>query len=480
MSRVALPLAALYVVGRGYQDSSAPRLQPYLSLPIPRKTLVRFGLGHALLHPANTVFFAFACAFWTRTIIPSHPWMGSIAYGGGLLLLVGSATHLAVLCHRALGKRPLRVTVLITGGGLLIWLGEKTDLFPIFECSKWLFVGLLEFRAIPILLLVGGYAWTHALHRKHLRRRLCLDDTYAANPEATKFQSATHDVESGESPPDATTTQNEGLGNASPQAGAIRQGVDRLLPVAGLETIGSQNDSFHNVRALVALEWRLLSRNRQPRRLGFLFIAPVLLILLVSVGAASSASLSYEGSVLFLWGVAVGGWITDYGAKVLSWEGRRLEGILTCPVRPRDLLWAKLTTLGGGTLFLWVLPLPVLLFAGSSALALHTAFLIYVLGWGVPLALVGAPFNGTPVPLNDRSVVTASEFGLGRGGVVILLLGPAVGLFYWADSILGFAGGLVTIGGLSAVLTPLWIRLLRIVWERRHPQILEDFREAEG
>jgi hypothetical protein len=30
ISALALPLAALYVIGRGYQDSSAPRLQPHL------------------------------------------------------------------------------------------------------------------------------------------------------------------------------------------------------------------------------------------------------------------------------------------------------------------------------------------------------------------------------------------------------------------------------------------------------------------
>lgn len=105
---------------------------------------------------------------------------------------------------------------------------------------------------------------------------------------------------------------------------------------------------------------------------------------------------------------------------------------------------------------------------------------MYVLGWGISLTLVAAPFNGTPVDLNDRSFFTASELGRGRITASILLVGPPVGLFVWAETVPVFAGGLAVLGILSALCVPLWTQLLRRVWDRRRPAILEDFRKVES
>jgi hypothetical protein len=144
------------------------------------------------------------------------------------------------------------------------------------------------------------------------------------------------------------------------------------------------------------------------------------------------------------------------------------------------VLAAKGLSLGGGTLVLWALPLPVIGLAGWTATGLHAAFLLYVLGWGVPMALVGAPFNTTPIDLNDRSLFNATETGWGRIGTSVLILGPAAGLFAWTEAVGVFAGGLAVLGGLSALCAPLWTRLIHRVWTRRLPALLETFREADG
>lgn len=62
----------------------------------------------------------------------------------------------------------------------------------------------------------------------------------------------------------------------------------------------------------------------------------------------------------------------------------------------------------------------------------------------------------------------------------LYVIGPPVGLFVWADAVPVFAGGLAVLGVLPALCVPLWTRLLRRVWDRRHPTILEDFQEAES
>lgn len=451
-----LPLGALYVIGRGYQGT--PGMRPYLSLPFSRIGLVRFGVAHALLHPVNVGVFAFGIAFWGRTVVPAHSWTASAAYGGGLLLGLGTATHLACLFGQVLAKRPLRVVLLLAGGGLVFSIGTKTGLIPVFGLSERLFGGLLEGRAVPGVLLLGSYLGSLGLHRRQLWRRLYLDD---GRDDANRS--------SGGAEVERQTTTETGAGGADAvRAGTISRWIDRLVPVSREGTVA----------ALVAIEWRLVSRNRQPRRLAVALVFPVFVALLAGAGAGGGISIPYEPTLLLLWGVAVGGWVLDYGSKILSWEGRRLEGVLTRAVRPQDLAWAKLGTLLGGTLVLWTFPLPVVLFAGTSFIGVHAAFLVYVLGWGVPVVLVAAVFNGTPVDLNDRSFFTASELGVGRIAASVLLLGPAVGVFVWADTALVFAGGLAALGVLSALCIPLWVSVLRRAWDRRYPAILEDFREG--
>jgi len=265
-------------------------------------------------------------------------------------------------------------------------------------------------------------------------------------------------------------SESESTTEDGPRAGILSRSIDRLLPLVGRGRIG----------ALVAMEWRLVSRNRQPRRLGLVLLFPVIIALIAGLVAATGTPMTHEWAPLLIWGIGVGGWVLDYGTKVLSWEGRRLDGLLSRAVSPRDLLAAKGLSLGGGTLVLWALPLPVIVFAGGTAVGLHAAFLLYVLGWGLPVALAGAPFNTTPIDLNDRSLFNATETGWGRIGASALILGPAVGLYAWADAVPVIAGGLAVLGGLSALGASLWGRLLRRVWAHRLPALLETFREAKG
>ena len=464
-----LALGALYVMGRGYRGG--PSLQPYLSLPIPRHRLVRFGLGSALLHPVNLAITAFGLGLWGRTVVPAHSWMASAVYGVGLLLGLGAATHLSRLFSQSLARRPLRVVLLTAGGGLVAFIGVKIRLLPVFTASEALFGGLLGLRALPVLLLAGSYVGSAALHRRQLRRRLYLDEEHDVRrnngardrERPSERQAANATTTAGPRP-----SKSESATDGAPRAGVLSRGIDRLLPLGDRGRIG----------ALVAMEWRLVSRNRQPRRLGLVLLFPVIIALLAGLVAATGTPMSHEWAPLLIWGIGVGGWVLDYGTKVLSWEGRRLDGILSRAVSPRDLLAAKGLFLGGVTLVLWALPLPVIVFAGGTATGLHTAFLLYVLGWGLPVALAGAPFNTTPIDLNDHSLFNATETGWGRIGASALILGPAAGLFAWIEAVGVFAGGLAVFGGLSALGAPLWERLLRRVWAGRLHALMEAYRRG--
>ena len=433
-----LALGALYVVGRGYRG--APSLQPYLPLPFSRKRLVRFGLGSALLHPINLTLTAFGLGMWGRTVVPDHAWAASAVYGVGLLLGLGVATHLSRLFSQSLARRPLRVALLVAGGGGVAFIGVKIGLLPVFAASEALFGGLLGLQGLPVLLLAGSYVGSAALHRRQLRRRLYLDEGHevrrGGGARDRKNQTDRQDEKTATAK--ARPSESESTTDGAPRAGVLSRGIDRLLPLVGRGRIG----------ALVAMEWRLVSRNRQPRRLGIVLLLPVFTALFAGVGATAGTPVPHTWSLLAVWGIGVGGWVLDYGTKVLSWEGRRLDGLLSRAVRPRDVLAAKGLSLGGGTLVLWALPLPVIGLAGWTATGLHAAFLLYVLGWGVPMALVGAPFNTTPIDLNDRSLFNATETGWGRIGTSVLILGPAAGLFAWTEAVGVFAGGLAVLGGL--------------------------------
>ena len=439
-----LPIGVLYVVGRGYEEAGPPGLQSYLSLPISRSALVRFGVAHALMHPVNICLLAFGMGFWGGAVVWSQTWVGSMVYGAGLLLGLGTASHLAFLCHRALGRRPLRVVSIVVGGGILTWIGQQHGWFSLFSFSEWLFGGLLGLQMEQGFLLLGSYGATLTLHRRRLYYRLYLDDGY--RHKGSSEYSKDTSVES------------------APVAGKISRGIDHLLPIDGWGTVG----------ALVAMKWRLISRNWQSRRLALILVFPFLISLVAWVGATTSAPLTYEGLPLVWWGTAVGGWVWGYGMLLFAWEGRLMEGILARSVRPWDLLGAEAVMLTGGTLCLWLLPLPAVLLAGSRAVFLHGCFLAYSLGWGMPVVLAAAPFHRTPVDLNNRRLVSTSDPAL-EAFLTILLIGPAVGIFFWADGLSVFTTGLMVIGGLSALLMPIWGCLFRCVWTQRRHSMLEEF-----
>ncbi|MCS3825927.1 hypothetical protein GGP85_001374 [Salinibacter ruber] len=190
--------------------------------------------------------------------------------------------------------------------------------------------------------------------------------------------------------------------------------------------------------------------------------------------------MAYEGSTLFIWGVAVGGWVGDYGGRLFEWEGGRLQGLVARDVQGRELLGAKVAALVLGTLVLWVIPVPVFALLSRSALGVHAAFLAYVLGWGVPVTVVTAPLARTSISLNSRGVFSGTGLGKRYAGTTALLFLPAVGLFVWADSTFSFASGLAILGGFSALLTPLWMRVCRGAWRRYRHDMLAAFREPDG
>ncbi|WP_263785675.1 DUF5687 family protein [Salinibacter grassmerensis] len=461
VSSLGLPLGALYVVGRSYQSPLG--LRPYLPLPVRSTRLVRFALTYALLHPINVVLLALGVGFWAQTVMPAHAWGASLAYGGGALLGLGSATHLARLFARALARRPLRVALLVAGGGLVGWAGVATGTVPVLAYSEWLFVGGLEFRPVPIMLLAGTYGGALMLHRRHVRRRLSLDDTRGERKAGT-------DPAGEEGDPQPT----------APEVGMLSRAIDRLLPLGSQRGVDRGfRDANSKIWALLAVEWRLVSRNRQPRRLGILLAFPPLVALIGGLGAATSGTMAYEGSTLFIWGVTVGGWVVDYGGRLFGWEGARLQGILTREVQVRELLRAKVAALVLGTLVLWVIPLPVFALVSPAALGLHAAFLVYILGWGVPVMVVTAPLARTPIDLNSRGVFSGTGLGGRYVSTIALLCLPAVGLFVWADTTFRFALGLAILGGISGLLTPLWMRVLRVAWRRYRHDMLAAFREAD-
>jgi len=457
VNALGLPLGALYVVGHGYQ--SPPGVRPYRPLPIRSTRLIRFVLTSALLHPVNGVLLAFGVGFWGQTVVPSHAWTAGLAYGGGVLLWLGSATHLSRLFSTALAQRPLRVALIVAGGGLFGWVGTATGAVPVLAYSEWLLGGLLELRTVPMVLLSGTYAGALTLHRRSVRRRLYLDAERGDQETATD-------------PAEEESDSHPAL----PTAGVVSRAMDRLLPLGGHGSAkGGFGEAFATIRALVAVEWRLLSRNRQPRRLGILLVLPPFVALI-----ATSGTIAYEGSTLFIWGVAVGGWVGDYGGRLFGWEGKRLEGTLMRAVRGRELLGAKTTVLVLGTLVLWIVPLPVFVLGSPSALGIHAAFLAYALGWGVPVTVVVAPLARTAIDLNSRGVFRGTGLGGWYAVTTALLFLPAVGLFLWADTTLGFATRLAALGGFSALLTPLWGRLLRVTWRRYRHDMLAAFRDSDG
>lgn len=364
-----VPLA--FLVSRFFlQARPGVRLQPYLPLPLSRRSLVH---TQALL-PVASLHSLFATValvpLWTHEILGTLPPVSAVAWlMGALTWAVLIPSYGAQLLQTTLGRRPARFAGLaaLTAVALAVDAWLDLDLVP--RLSSGLF-------GRPLLGLAATGALAAALHEgtvQSVLQTLRTDDTGRRR-----------------------------RGTVLPPA--VRSWVERTLP-------GGRH---------AVLELQLIARHRRTRGFALFGIGFGLLFAVLLGGEAWAGGAIENGVNLFnaaFWGVA--GFMVQYGPLCIGISSSFVDGLLTRPAKPRQFLLAKLTVMWAGAAPTLLVFLPILALLPIHQSALFLGLVVYMLSILCPLYVYFGPKMRKPVDLSK------SSFSISKGSFHAIGILPA-------------------------------------------------------
>ena len=127
--------------------------------------------------------------------------------------------------------------------------------------------------------------------------------------------------------------------------------------------------------------------------------------------------------------------------------------------------------------FLFIAPLPFLLWWQSPFFLYHLAFSLYNVGVAAPLALAASTFNRTVITINEWQFIGETDIQTGRTISVLPIFGGLALPFLLSDPV-GQLALLGSLGLLSALATPLWLRGLTTLYDWNRYAMLEGFQAS--
>ncbi|NBB72578.1 MAG: hypothetical protein GVY35_02750 [Bacteroidetes bacterium] len=404
------------------QGASGEALRPYLHLPIARSRLVGYQMVASLASWFNILPL---CALVPVALQVEWPGgaVGALCWWIGVLGAL-AVSHYAALGLRAMLGRGMTRFLAVTGGlGALVGADIALGLGLSTGASGALFGGLAAGGVGPLAVVVGAVGAAAALTVRVVRRTLWADRG----------------------------------------AGAASRG---RLTGAGLDL----GDSL--TARLVALDLRLILRNRRPRQLmGYQAVALPLLGVLVAISPERGLTVAHIMLGLFASSLLAIG----YGQFIFAWDGGHFDGLLARVAPPDTLLRARLFTLCGLGAVSYLPMLPVLAWVDLRVLWISAVGLIYNLGVTVGFTLLTSLWNRKAFDLNEQAFFNYQGFSSSQFLLVFLFTVPPIVVFLalpfgWA---LGIVGG---VGALGIALMPWWMRALAGGFARRRHTLAAGYR----
>jgi hypothetical protein len=421
----------LFLIRFLFQKSPQVRLLPYLHLPIPASTLVRFFQGNSLLSLHNYYPLCFFLPFWAEHILGVYPTAGALAWLAGVGLCLLASNYANLLARAVMTRSEGHFLLMLAYLGIVMVVDQVAyvRLFPF--VSSYVFNNLLLSPLLVLSLLVALLLWLALTSARLMRARLHL-------PVVT--------------------------------APLLRK---QVLHLPWLHRLGASG-------RLVELELKLIWRNRRPRHyliISLLFSTLYLVMLMLSPGMEQSVFL---GGLIGLF--ASGGFALNYGQLMFSWESSYFDGLLARDFSARQLVRAKLWFLQGSCLALFVLSTPLFLWLRPELLPLHVAFLGYNTGITCLLVLLLALSNRHRVDI-ARSGGFFNYEGFSAWHWLWFIptaLPPTLLLYLIREQPERAAWMLGSIGVGSLLLSPLWHTLFSHAFARRRYAMAQGFRGYDG
>ena len=400
-------------------------VQPLLSLPVRRTSLVHLVHAFTFLDLLNGTALVFCVAFWGRHIADAVEMPEALAWLLATLALLYSAHLAAMIVRRYLRLYTLATSAAVAAVALLSMLDILKGPGLIAAGADYVLGGIATGRTgrmlIPVLLLAAAAA-----------------AAYRATTASLRI--------------DAQET-----GRAWKRRAAAPE---------------------HPVLALMVFQMRLLLRNARARFLA-INVATFTLFGMVQL----FLGLKEESPVFTIIGIAVLTSATGlgYAAHAFRVQSAFFDGLSAWPLSPSNLIRALVLLCHASTTVAFVLVLPVVLLARPDALAFYAAIFLYSIGIANPLFIFAGTFEKKRFDISlgafsTRGAMVSHPFL--NNAVLLAVVAPPLILLLTAGNPFGAAVTLplALLGGAGVVMHAAWMRGIRHNLGRRRYLMLEGFR----
>lgn len=418
-----------------YQQTPAQIIKCYALLPLPRKVCIESFIGASLFNLGNTWWYVLFVPYCVMSVVFSYGLLATILLLAfiGLAILLNS--QLYVLFRTLVSQSLLWILGLLTVYSLLaipmILGGNGSFASSLFIYSR-LGIALSQGEMWPLLIVLALLIAVVWLNREVQFRAIWRELT--SEKAATKVD-----------------------------------GKDRL---AFLRQHGAIGEYAH-------LEWKLISRNKFPRKT---FIYSFFLIALLSVVIAFTQAYNGDGMVRFWCSYNFVILALSVLSRLLSMEGNYIDMLMVHPNSIYSLLRAKYYVYCGLLIVPFMLMLPMV-FVGKASLLMLLSFALFAAGFQFLVFFQSAVYNKRTQKLN---VSLMSSRNVERNYLylfvcLLALLTPVifVGMLsmFCSPTICYLCLGLVGLIGIAT--HRLWIRNVYVRMMARRHENLEGFRTSK-
>lgn len=409
------------------QEFPVLSIQPYLTMPVKKNTLIHFILVRSIPTFFNLMPFLVIVPFFFKVVMPEVGTLGALAWFVVTTSLVLLANFIGFYLKKTFDVKPLLAVLALAALGGLYYL-DSAGYLPLsgsFETFMSVVATQPYLALIPVAVLAGMYWFVFGFFKK----RVYLDTV----------------------------------------------SLERKTQEVGTYDFGFLN-RFGKMGDMMQLEAKMLWRSKRSRTYAYLSLF-FLLYPLIFLGNPMMDSMGGKlGMSIFVTGI----FAFNYAQLLLSWHSTHFDYILTRNITGKELIYSKFTLLAGTTVISFVLTIPYLFLNKWFFFTLLVAMLFNV-GWSMFMYIYIAAYNSKKIDPGKGGAFNMEGFGAAHYVIMIPILAIPILLYYFPFGMMGkpYLGLLVV--GLFGLLGILFrekiLDFLVAHYEKRKHFIASDFRK---
>ncbi|MEM9821471.1 MAG: DUF5687 family protein [Bacteroidota bacterium] len=409
------------------QEYPVLSIQPYLTFPIPKNSLVHFVLQRSIPTFFNLLPLVIVVPFFFRVVLPDFGALAAVAWLITVVCFILLANFVGFYLKKTFNRKPVLSLLLLALLGAVYYL-DTAGYLGLSTAFEGMMNGLMKqtyLAIIPLLLLVAAYQFVF----NYLKKQLYLDSV----------------------------------------------STERRTEEAGIYDFGFLS-RFGQIGEMMQLEAKMLWRSKRSRTFVYMsalfLLYPLIFIgnpIMDSIGGKLALSIFVTGIFSF-----------NYAQLLLSWHSMHFDFIITRNIMSKDLFHSKYVLLAGVTFGCYILTIPYV-FLSKWFFYTLTVSMLFNIGWSIFMYMYVANYNSQKIDPGQGGAFNFEGFGAAHYVIIIPIIALPILIYYFPFGYLGrpFWGlAMVGIVGLLGILfrEPI-LKLLVRHFEKRKHQIAADFRK---